>query len=58
MPIKFLAPLPGKFLFYHGVYANIKTKYFFDTSDICFDLNFFLYFFFGEKLAGTLGCMR
>ena len=28
----------GEFLFHHGVYANINTKYFFGTSDICFDL--------------------
>ena len=36
----FLAPLPGNFLFIHSVYANINTKYFFGTSDICFSLIF------------------
>ena len=35
-PIKFLAPFPGTFLFIRSVYANINTKYFFGTSDICF----------------------
>ena len=38
----------------------MNTKYFFGTSDICFDLIFdtFICFFLCEKLAGTLGCMR
>ena len=37
----------GDFLFIRGVYANINTKYFIGTSDICFDLLFLiLYFFF------------
>ena len=50
----------GKFLFHRGVYANINTKHFFGTSDICFDLifNTLLLFFFCEKLVGTFGCMR
>ena len=41
-------------------YANINTKYFFGTSDICFDLIFDTLFFslFCEKLVGTFGCMR
>ena len=38
MLINFLAPLPRNFLFIHGVYANINTKYLFGTLDICFDL--------------------
>ena len=47
-------------LFIRGVYANINTKYFFGTSNICFDLIFDALFFslFCEKLAGRLGCMR
>ena len=31
----------GKFLFHHGVYANINTTYLFGTSNICFDLIFY-----------------
>ena len=38
MPINFLAPLSGNFLFIRGVYANINTKYLFGTLDIFFDL--------------------
>ena len=36
----FLCRCRGECLFYRGVYANINTKYFFITSDICFDLIF------------------
>ena len=32
-------------LFIRGVYANINTKYFFGTSDICFYLIFYTLFF-------------
>ena len=40
----------GEFIFHRGVYANINTKYFFDTLDICFDLIFdTLLLFFCEK---------
>ena len=39
-PIKFLAPLPGRLLFIRSVYANINTKYFFSTSNICFAIIF------------------
>ena len=59
-----MALFPGKYLLHRGVYASINTKYFIGTSDICFDLifdTFYLFcfvFFFCEKLAGTLGCMR
>ena len=50
----------GECLFIHGVYANINTKYFFGTLDICFDLIFdtLFFFLFCEELAGTLGCMQ
>ena len=59
-PIKFLAPLLGEFLFICSVYANINTKYFFGTSDICFALIFYALSFslLCDKLAGRLGCMR
>ena len=33
----------GKFLFDHGVYANINTKYFFGTLDIYFYLIFYFF---------------
>ena len=35
----------GKFLFHRGVYGNINTKYFFGTSNICFDLIFYTFEF-------------
>ena len=44
MSIKFLASLLGKYLLHCGVYANINTKYFFGTSNICFDLIFYTFF--------------
>ena len=48
-----------KFLFHRDVYTIINTKYFFGTSDICFDLILdTLFFLYCEKLTGTFGCMR
>ena len=44
-PISFWHRCRGKFLFHRGVYDNINTKYFFITSDICFDFIFDTLFF-------------